>query len=485
VSHFRLWRSLGILAIMAAIAASNPARAQTGGPDPSTVSMITGLTIKTGLEAGGQVVWEKDPFWNLSATFAPTVDYDPERHWWEGYVKPSLRADYALNGTATIYSGVSAIGAYTWLEDVFLEGNTGAVLPEDYYGGLKLGDKSGPASLDISAGAQQYKIGSGMIIATGGGNGFERGAMIFSPRRAWEMTALVQAASGNVSFDAFYLNPNELDSNDTRTELAGGKLEIALGKNESLGVAVGKILHSEAPYIQAAPGGIGPPSIVLDGRNGMEIVHAYTKFNPLRSELPGFWVGAEGVYERNDRIQLEAWAGRFEVGNAFVTLPWTPVLSYAYQTFSGDDPDTAALERFDPLFYDGAHGTWATGGNASLTLINTNINAHRLSLVLTPTQQDVLTFRYWHIRANELDSPLQFGQATRLVFNSGVPTLATGVPDAHLSDDFLAEYTRIVSKNIFVTSGFAASFPGRSIEDITNGDAKDWFGAYGNIVFMY
>lgn len=443
------------------------------------------VSVKLGLEAGAQIVWEKDPFWSLSDTFAPAAEFEAERHWWEAYVKPGLRIDYALRPGAALYGGVSGIGSYTWREDVFLEGNTGRFLLEDYYGGLKLSDEVSGSAIDLSAGAQQYKIGSGMIISSGGGNGFERGAMIFGPRKAWEMTGLLRAAAQDLSFDAFYLDANELDSNDTKTELAGAKLELALGKNEMIGVAAGKVLSSEAPYVQAAPGGNGVPSILLGGREDLEFVYGYSRFNPLGANLHGFWIGAEGVYERNDRIDMKAWAGRIEVGNAFVSLPWSPVLSYSYQTFSGDDPDTETVERFDPLFYDGAHGTWATGGNASLTLINTNINAHRLSLVLNVTPQDILTFRYWHIRANETGSPLQFGQATRLVFNNGVPTLATGVPDAHLSDDFLAEYTRIVSQNVFATAGFAASFPGAGIEQITNGAAGDWFGAYANVVVMY
>jgi len=45
---------------------------------------------------------------------------------------------------------------------------------------------------------------------------------------------------------------------------------------------------------------------------------------------------------------MNAWAGRIQIGHSFEAMAWSPVLTYSYQTFSGDDPDTAALERFGP-----------------------------------------------------------------------------------------------------------------------------------------
>ncbi len=203
------------------------------------------------------------------------------------------------------------------------------------------------------------------------------------------------------------------------------------------------------------------------------------------ARAPGFFIGLDAAAQRNARIDLSAWAGRIEIGNTFVTMPWMPTLSYAYQTFSGDNPKTARNERFDPLFYDGSPPAWVTGSNASLVLINTNINAHKLSLRLMPTRQDILTLRYTHIRANEIDSPLQFGQAVRLVNVAGVPSLTAGVRKHHLSDDLLAEYTRIVTPNIFLTFGLAASYPGAGIRDLLNGGAKDWYGGFANLVVKY
>jgi len=469
---------IGVVATGAASAQAPEAR------DPLTY--VSGpARIKLGLEAGTQYVFEQNAFWNLADTFAPTTNYKSDRSWQEGYVKPSIRADYKFTSAFELYGGLSGIGAYTWGKDVFDVGDTGRFLIEEAFGGLRWRDQPAGMTFEFSGGAQNYRIGTGMLIATGGGNGFERGAVIFGPRKAWEMTAIARLSSGPFLLDGFYLDANELKSNDTNTRLAGARAEWQIGPDQIAGIAAAKVIESSAPYVQAPPGGSGLVTILPDGRDGLAFVHGYAKFNPVGAALPGFWVGGEGAYQWNDRYDLRAWAGRLEVGRTFAHIPWSPTLSYAYSTFSGDDPATTRLERFDPLFYDGAHGTWSTGANASLTFINTNVAAHRLSLVLMPTQQDIVTMRYWRAAANELNSPLQFGQGTRLSVANGVPTLASGVPRAALSDDFLLEYTRVVSQNLFVTTGVAVSLPGAGLDAVTNGAADTWVGGYANVVVTY
>jgi len=427
------------------------AQEQTAQPTPTYSSGRVSLWL--GIEAGVQIVGERDAYWNLSSTFSGGVPFALSRHWYEAYVKPSARFNIALTSNLSVYGGLAAIGTYSLRKDVFLTGDTGRFLFEQAYAGVKLTSADKWLTFDLSAGQQEYRIGSGMLIATGAGNGFERGAVIFGPRRAWAMTGIARASMGPLSVDAFVLDANELQSNDTGTRLAGAKIEYALGKDQFAGLSYIKVTHSTAPYIQAPPG--------------------------------GFWIGLDAAVQRNDRINLAAWGGRFEIGNTFVTLPWLPTLSYAYQTFSGDNPNTPKLERFDPLFYDGSPPAWVTGSNGSLVFINTNINAHKLSLRVMPTQQDIVTLRYTHIRANELNSPLQFGQATRLVGIGGTPILVSGVRNHHLSDDFLLEYTRVVTPNIYASFGLAASYPGAGLRQLLNGATKDWYGGFANLVVRY
>lgn len=163
-------------------------------------------------------------------------------------------------------------------------------------------------------------------------------------------------------------------------------------------------------------------------------------------------------------------------------MAWSPVLTLGYQTFSGDDPDTTALERFDPLYYEGSPSAWATGSKSASTFINSNVNALSLALRVKPSPKDTVTFRYSHIRANQLNSPIQFGQGTRVDANGVV---VSGVSDAHLADDFFVEYNRIINRNTYLTAGVSISLPGAWINDAAGGNADNWNGGFVNVVVNF
>ena len=159
-----------------------------------------------------------------------------------------------------------------------------------------------------------------------------------------------------------------------------------------------------------------------------------------------------------------------------------PTLTLGYQSFSGDDPGTTGLERFDPLYCQGSPSAWATGSKSASTFINSNVNALTLALRVQPTPRDTITLRYAHIRANELNSPIQFGQATRVDINGNV---VSGVTDAHLADDLFLEYSRIINRNTFLTAGVSVSVPGTGIDNVVGGSAPIWTGGFINVVFNF
>lgn len=471
--------------VLASVAGTASAQSPAAAADPLRFEGEDGW-VKLGLMAGWQIVTQDQAFWNLARALDPASAYRPSMSWGEAYVKPSLLFERRLSPSLAVYGGLSVIGSGSLGRDVFDSRNQGFVGLEEGYVGLRYAPLAAQLVIDLSAGAQPYRVGSGMLISDGAADGFERGALIFGARQAFAMTAIARGRMGPASVEAFYLRPNELRSADTRTELVGAKAEWTLGPNQMLGVAYGQVMRSTAPYPQAAPGGIGPPLILADGRAGLHFLQGYVRFNPLPQHAPGLWVAGDAAVQWNTRNAMRAWGARVEAGYAFTDMPWRPVVSYAWQTFSGDKPGTAGLERFDPLFYDGSPGGWATGSNASMVFINSNVNAHRLSLRLTVTPQDLVTARYAHVRANELNSPLQFGQATRLTLDNGVPAVVTGVRHPHLSDDFLVEYTRILGANTFLTLGAAYSIPGVGLKDVVAPRRlSNWAGAFANLVVRY
>ena len=475
--------SRSLLCSIAAAAAmtSGVASAQDAQAEQETGSEE--VEIRFTFEGGINAVAEENLFWNLARTFAPTADFNSDSQWLEAYIKPGVTLEANVARTSQIYAGGSFVASMTEGQDGLGQGDTGRVTIEEAYVGFRTGSTE-TGQFDLSIGAQKLKLGTGMQIANGASNGFERGAVKLGPRKAWERTAIAKFTLNDLTARAFFLDPNELGSNNTKTEMAGADVRFDWG-SDFAGVTYVNVLQSGAPYPQAALGGLGPPSFLDGGRDGLNSLSFYGRFHPLKETTPGFYVALDGAYQWNDRIDLDAWAGRIQVGHVWNNKPWRPEVFYTYQTFSGDDPNTPELERFDPLNYEGSPASWATGSKSALVFINSNVQSHQLTFKLMPSRQDFVTLRTAHIRVNELRSPIQFGQATRLDLTDDLGSVVAGVTDPHLSDDVFLEYTRVLTPNIFLTGGFSVSFPGDGIRNAVGGSAPAWTGGFVNIVVNY
>lgn len=443
-----------------------------------------GLTVRAHVEAGLNAVAEQNLFWDLARTTAPSANFNPNLQWLEGYVKPGVSWTKNLDNSLIAYGKLSGVASGTLGIDAFAAGKAGRVTLEEGYAGLLSGDTSG-GWFDVSIGPREFKTGTGMLLANGGTSGFERGALKLGPRKAWELAALGRVGYEDFSATAFYLDPNEVPSNNSFTKIVGSDLRYDGASNAFVGITVGHVLDSSVPYPKAAPGGIGPPVILPNARDGLNFANLYWRANPFRGALENLFVSADYAYEWNPAVDLQAWGGRVQVGYVFKGVRWTPTLMYSYQTFSGDDPTTSKLERFDPLYFEGTPSSWSTGSKSSLVFINSNVNAHQFSLRITPTERDTLTLRYSYIDANQLASPLQFGQATRIVPVGDNPAVIAGVISKHLSDDIFLEYTRQLNPNTYLTAGYSVSFPGKGITSITTDKTPTWTGGFVNVVVNF
>lgn len=451
--------------------------------DPTIFHRDEGLTLRWHLQAGANAVAEQKLFWNLAATTTPDSNYDPNKAWLELYVKPGISAERSLAGGAVLYGKLSAVASATRGTDAFESTNASSLTLEELHAGLR-GKWDSDLSYDLSIGSRELRLGTGMLIASGASSGFERGALKFGPRKAWDQAVVAQLASGSLSGTAFYVSPNELPSSEGRNRLAGIDLRHDGVGGGYLGATLLRVLNSESAYVQAAPNGVGAPTVLPGARDGTVALSLYVKSNPLPG-LPNWTFLADFAREWNRRINLKAWAGRAQAEYAFAGLPWSPTFTYTYQTFSGDDPNTAQLERFDPLYYEGNPNAWSTGSKSSMTFINSNVQAHGVAFRVQPTPRDTLTLRYSRLSPNELRSPIQFGQATRVDMAGAGANVVAGVTSPHLADDLFLEFNRVLSRHLFLSAGAAISVPGKGIRDVTGGDVPNWTGGYVNLVVNY
>lgn len=460
--------------------AAEPANTMPSGLSPSQ------WQIQPSIELGGQFVSERQLFWGLSAVTDPHAGFNPDRYWWEFYAKPALALTYTVEDSSNaLYVRLSAVGSGTLRRDAFDTGNTGRLSLEESVVGIRWALPGNTTQVDLSVGAQTYTLGTGMLIANGASNGFARGAMKLGPRKAFGQTAIARANSGAWTTEAFYLDPNENPDNNSHTRLAGANLVYRAAADRYAGLAYGQVVRSDAAYPQAAVGGIGAPTILPAAREGLRFVYGYGRMPILEGTVPGAWLGVDLAQQWNANFPMRAWGGRAELGFELPTWRWQPQFTLGYQAFSGDNPNTSRQERFDPLYYAGSPGDWATGSKSSMVFINTNVNALQAAVALHFTPQDTLTLYVAHVRANQLRSPLQFGQATRLDYSDGAPAVVAGVTSPHLSNDFFAKYTRVVNRNTYLTAGVSASVPGAGMDRLLGGKAPLWTGWFVNLVLAY
>ena len=466
-------------ALVCSVGLAQAPMVQAQGTDQTTFYNENGLKLRWHLQGGFYLATEGNVFWDLANATGQGDGFETDKTWQEVFIKPGISFDYTLNNGATLYGKLSAVSSYTRGTDPFDEGDNGETTLEEAY--LALRGTTETLSYDISLGAREFRLGTGMLISNGATSGFERGALKFGPRKAWERSATVKLSANGITGTAFYLDPNELPSTDGKNELAGFDLRYDGEAGQYLGATYVNVLNSETPYPQAAQGGSGAPVITPGAREGTQTLALYGG----TGTLDNWSFTSDLAVQRNDDIDLEAWAGRVQASYTFADMPWTPRVTLGYQTFSGDDPDTSTLERFDPLYYEGSPTAWATGTKSASTFINSNVNAWSLAVQMRPSPRDTITARYTHIRANELRSPIQFGQATRVDTSGSSANVVSGVTDAHLADDIFLEYSRVVNRNTFLTGGLAVSFPGDGIKNIVGNDADPWTGAFVNLVVNF
>lgn len=477
-----LLRAFSYVAVTGAVVVSATV-AEAQQSSKTTFYQADGLKLRWHFQGGAYAATEGNVFWNLAEATGAGAGFDPDKMWQEVYIKPGIGFEYALSGNAVVYGKLSAVASYTIGIDPFDEGDNGDITLEEAYLALR-GSASG-VSYDLSLGARELRLGTGMLIASGATSGFERGALKFGPRKAWERSATLRLSANGYTGTAFYLDPNELPSTDGENELAGLDFRYDSARGDYLGATYVNVFNSQSPYPSAAPSGAGAPTITTGAREGTETLAFYAGTGALDGALRNWSFTADIATQRNSNIDLRASAGRVQAKYTFADVRWSPKVTLGYQSFSGDDPNTTTNERFDPLYYEGSPTAWATGTKSASTFINSNVNALSLAVEAQLTPRDRVSVRYTHIRANELLSPIQFGQATRVDTSGAGSNVIAGVTDTYLADDIFVEYFRVLNPNTFLTAGVAVSFPGQGIKNIVGDDADPWTGAFVNVVVNF
>jgi len=308
---------------------------------------------------------------SLYTDVRPDPSGDLSDNWFESYAKPALSARVHA-GKGEFFGKISAVGERTYSAPPPLVGSeASSFMIEDLYVGWRSGKALavGENALEFTFGRAQYKIGHGLLLWDGGGEGGTRGGFWSNARKAWALAGVARFHAKKNTLEAFYLDRNEVPEAESGTRVAGGNYERAIGKATTLGASYLHFMSDSTP-----------------ARDGMNVFNLRAYTAPLR-KLPKLSFEAEYAREDNgDLRKSTAWnvQGAYELSK----VSWTPKLSYRYAFFQGDDPATTANESFDmllPGFYD--WGTWWQGEiGGEYFLSNSDLISHQLRVHVKPSE---------------------------------------------------------------------------------------------------
>jgi hypothetical protein len=194
-------------------------------------------------------------------------------------------------------------------------------------------------------------------------------------------------------------------------------------------------------------------------RQGLQVINPRIRQSSLFG-VPGLWAEAEYAYEFSTQRSMAAQGGYLWLGYTAEEVSWRPSLSYRFAGFSGDNPNTATYERFDPL-QAGGLSDWLQGISLGKLYNNANGFSHRVTLSAQPSQNLSVSLDYYYRFADELNNL------------GGNPALST-LNSRYLGQEFLLTTRYFLSQNFMLQGVGAIAFPGSAIRQAANNDTSPW-----------
>lgn len=379
-------------------------------------------------------------FVNFNSWFGQSKAFlgDDTNSWFEMGVEPRMAFELPV-GKGTVFGQLSGVYTNTFGEDasgltIGLD-STDDITLEQAHIGWKVDDLFAGLEEDtfsIIGGRQDYTIGTGLLIADGGGDGGERGGWYIGMRKAFQESVIARLKSRELLIEGFRLENNPRRGG-TEGEAYGGNFEYNVADTARLGFTyIG--VDANLPDIDVLN--------VFSGRASWE---------PVK----GFAVSGEYVHETNDQIEADGWYA--QASYTAEQVPWSPVFSYRYAHFDGDDPDTVESERFREVAYGYTdYGYWFQGEiTGNYPLGNNNLISHLVRVKAQPREDLTLNLLYYNF---SLDEPASL--------DPGVTSEDWG-DEVNLTADWAA------TDELYLIGVFGVLFPGDAAEQFVGGD-DDW-----------
>jgi hypothetical protein len=429
-------------------------------PDDAGASRVVELPVlaDTGrsllqlqLATGHGVFADHNPWFGAPATFtaqSPIASAPPGRGWtsWaESSVEYGLAGATRLgNAPATAFAELTAVGSAAVGNDLFRDGPRYRNKVEKAYGGVAWTDRANGRSLKVSAGRQNWQLYGGFLFSrfAAGANAGPNPGLYLSPRTTYQRTVLLDARAGLWRFEAFDLDPAELDQFDSGSRYVGANLRRVDPQGLEWGLTGYRVPESRS-RVPLATGGSAP-------REGLRVWAARLGRKSLFG-VQGLDILGEYASQDSTTFDWDAKAWYAQIGYGFRDVRWSPHLTYRRATFSGDDPATSAQEAFDAQLSSGLD-EWVQGIGFKKVVTNSNLETHRIRLNLGDGPALNFTFDLFRLDADRR------------------------VPGGfqHYGDEFNAAIRWAISPQLYFLGVVGQAWPGDEIRRRTDGAARPW-----------
>ena len=401
-------------------------------------------------------VYDDEGAWLGNPTaFNPRYDVPDSLAWPEFGLEVGGSAIVQLGSAPVyVYGAASTIVSGTLANDVFSsEEHRTHIETEKLYGGLLVARKGGRAAFDLSVGRQKFSLNRHLVFGfvLGSTNGGDRGASFLSPRQAQDLVVNARLRVGKTVIQGFLNDPNELPVADSRSRYAGFNVRYNDNRRLDASFTFAGAIRSTAAYT------------VPDGRDlrrdGLRLVNPRVKWDRAFG-VPGLWVEGEVGREWHDDFDMSAYAYGAWAGYRFSKAPWRPAVLYRYAVFSGDDPATAAYERFDPLL-GGVQRDWLQGMVMVKLANNANISSHRVEASVRPRRGMEWLVDFYVIRARESN-------------NLGGARPFQAWPSRDLGYEVTPTLQWSITPNLFLQALVSVKVPGKGMADALPQPARTW-----------
>ncbi len=411
-----------------------------------------------GLYYANRNAWYGDPQAMLAGN--PLVQGNPAgkayEDWVEGLVTLGASGITPITGQLYAYGAFSVMTTGSRGQELFTDLTRSYTAVEDAYIGIVGGRTSASGNrlaFNLSAGRQRFTLANALLIANTAANGGERAALQANARWASDLLALGQVSYNTTKLEVFHVDPDELPVIDTDTRIVG--INIETSPTPGLMVAGSYLSSPQSDFSY-----FGPTGSVIGTRQGLRTVDLRFAW-AAPGNVPGPFFGGEIARQTNRNFSMDARAAYVEAGYTFADAAWTPSVGYRLSYFSGDDPATAAYERWDPLLSGGNGEQWVQGSNHFKVVQDSNVIAHRLQARMRPSPKIEIVPQLWAFYADSLN-------------NIGGNPALTFLGDSEYGYEANVTLKWFASRNLYVHGTVAYTVPGRAV-DLALEDPGDWF----------